>query len=129
MNRTQAKHGRGRARQPAALLVAMLVCLNGCAGKATLEGTVTYQGRPVVYGSVVVLSADKTARSGVIRPDGRYTVEGIQPGEVRIAVISREPAKGRKAGPSGTERPTGWFAIPLAYEDPATSGLRLTVGG
>src|SRR5262245_2949554 len=67
----------------------------GCADTATVTGKVSYRGRPVTYGSVIFLSADKTARSGVIGPDGTYTVEGVHPGQAKVGVISRDPSKGR----------------------------------
>ncbi len=113
----------------------------GCGSRATVAGKVTYQGRPVVYGSVIVLSADKTARSGVIEPDGSYTVEGVAPGEVKIAVLSHDPAKGRsvlrgerashlrRLGPAAAKAAAkGWFPLPHKFEDPETSGYGCTVG-
>jgi hypothetical protein len=104
---------------------------------------VTYQGRPVVFGSVIFQSSDKTARSGVIAPDGSFTVAGIHPGAARIAVISRDPSKGRSASrsqkPDAPNQPgaavqesplSGWFLLPGKFESPRTSGLecQLTAG-
>src|SRR5262245_41962740 len=64
-----------RARALALLVV--LAAAAGCGGTATVNGKVTYQGRPVLSGSVIVLNADGTARSGVILRDGTYAVEGV----------------------------------------------------
>src|SRR4051812_10074770 len=78
-----------RVRSVAAVIVFAAV---GCGGRtATLTGKVTYQGNPVVSGSVIVLGADGTARSGVIQPDGTYAVEGVPRGPVRIGVLSPDP--------------------------------------
>src|SRR5690349_503951 len=68
----------------------------GCGGQgATVSGKVSYKGRPVVSGSVIVLNPDGTARTGVILPDGSYTVEGVSRGLVKIGVLSPDPAHTR----------------------------------
>jgi len=114
--------------------------LAGCGHSAKLTGKVTYQARPVCHGMVILVSADKTARSGVIESDGSYAVEGVPWGDTKIAVISRDPAKGRSATraqkPGQTDKKgassqgpavEGWFPLPSQYEMPRTSGLRCTV--
>jgi hypothetical protein len=123
------------------LAAALLIGVCGCGNTATVTGKVTYQGRPVTHGSVIFLNADGTARSGVIEPDGCYSVTGVTPGEVRIAVLSRDPSSGREQARSARsgDRPkrgtapaktasTTWFPLPRQLEDPAQSGLRCTVG-
>jgi hypothetical protein len=116
---------RERAPWPGLLFAAgLLAAACGCAGSATVSGKVTYRGRPVVAGSVVFLSADRTARSGVIEPDGSYTVRGVRPGAVKIGVISRDPAKKAR----GAARPAGWFPLPRQFENPESSGVGTTVG-
>jgi hypothetical protein len=131
-----------QARRPSywSLLFAVLIAgVGGCGKTARVTGKVSYQGRAVVYGSVVFLGADKKARSGVIGPDGSYAVEGVPPGEVKISVLSRDPSKGRSAArgqkparpgekPSATpEAVKGWFPLPPKYESPDGSGLSYTV--
>src|SRR5262245_17283754 len=85
-----------RIRAFGLLSAGILTCALGCGGTATVPGTVKYQGKPVVYGSVVFLDSKNTARSGVITAEGTYTVEGVLPGSVQIAILSRDPAKGRQ---------------------------------
>jgi hypothetical protein len=122
------------------LFPALLVGLCGCGNTATVTGTVSYQGRPVTHGSVMFLSADKTARSGVIEPDGSYTVEGVPRGTVQIAVISHNPSKGRSVlrdqkpvHPGKKEAAwqeaaiKRWFPLPAKFEAPATSDLGCTI--
>ena len=89
------------------LLPILLATICGCGSAARVTGKVTYQGRPVKYGSVIFLSADKTARFGVIEPDGSYTVESVPSGTVTIAVISRDPQEGpfRRARRDGKQAP------------------------
>jgi hypothetical protein len=108
---------------------ALLAGACGCARTATVTGKVTYQGRPVTHGSVVFRSADKTARSGVIGPDGSYTVQGVHPGEVKVAVLSRDPSKarGKRTPEERAEAKKSWFPLPRKFEDPETSGVGYTV--
>ena len=122
------------------LLLVLLAGLCGCGKAATVAGKVTYQGRPVIHGAVTFLSADKTARSAAIGPDGSYTIEHVPPGVVKIGVISRDPSRGRTAvagqtavrrqnrGRSARPPMPGWFPLPVQFEDPGTSGLSCEVG-
>jgi hypothetical protein len=98
-----------------------------------VTGKVSYQGRPVTYGSVVFLGADQTARSGVIEPDGSYTVKGVHPGEVKVAVLSRDPAKarvhqgGKRTPEDKAAARKNWFPLPRKFESPETSGVGYTI--
>ena len=113
------------------LLPILLAGVCGCSNTAEVTGKVTYKGRAVRYGSVIFLSADKTARSGVIEPDGSFTVEGVPRGAAKIAVISRNPAMGRSVVRNGKRtRPDKieqWFPLPPQYESPTTAGLSCTI--
>src|SRR5437868_5190561 len=134
-------HKNGLSRLCLLVSLSPSLVLTGCGGDtATVRGKVSFQGRPVIYGSVIFVSADKTAREGVIEADGSYTVKGVHPGEVRIGVASRDPTKGRstrlgepshhkgKAGVAAAKAATkGWFPLPRTLEDPDKSGLSCTV--
>jgi hypothetical protein len=113
------------------LCAILLVSLSGCGNSATVEGKVTYQGRPVCHGSVFFRSADKSVRSGPISLDGSYTVEGVPRGTAEVGVISHEPAKGHTIERDGKrvrpEKIQGWFPLPTKYETPGTAGVRCTV--
>ena len=123
------------------LLVSMsLAGVCGCSRTAKVTGKVTYQGRLVTYGSVIFFSPDKTVRSAAIEPDGSYTVEGVPRGTVQIAVISRDPSKGRSVvrgrkpvypGQKGAGSPEtavkGWFPLPPKFEVPGAAALSCTV--
>src|SRR5262249_46163481 len=121
------------------LLALPLILAVGCSsGMATMKGKITYQGRPVTFGSVTVLDEDSTAHSGLIEPDGTYTVEGVHPGKVTIGVSSPDPRKSRhqrdrpKSSPTAKESgppPPGWFPIPGHYATTHSSGLICTVTG
>lgn len=127
---------RLQSRAFAALIAAVLAMASGCAKTATVKGTVTFGGKPVTHGSVILLSPDNTAQSGPIDQNGSYIIEGVHPGEVKIGVISRAPSKehskaadrGKKNAAAKHEKDKDWFPLPRKYEDPATSGLTCNVG-
>jgi hypothetical protein len=117
-----------------------LLVLFGCARTGTVTGKVTYQGRPVRHGTVIGLNIAKSAQSGVIEPDGTYTIPAVPYGEFKIAVVSRDPSKGRSTTrgekPDRKEKKSsaaeaapieGWVPLPSSYEMPGSSGLRCNV--
>jgi hypothetical protein len=119
---------------------------NGCGrGKGSVSGTVTYRGKPVRVGSVVMIGEDNKAHNGAIDDDGKYRVKDVLVGTVKVGVVSPDPAstqprqrppmKGPKAKtkelgdmpPSPPSAPTTdrskWFRLPKQYEVPAESGI------
>ncbi len=127
-----------RAARPG-LLALLLVGLAGCAGgKADVSGKVTYKGKPVTSGSVIMIGSDDAILYGTISPDGTYTVTGVTPGLVKIGVSSPNPAdesepppdNGR--GPPGPKKPKaappkGWMKLPPEFAQPDTSKLSATL--
>lgn len=115
----------------------------GCGGTADVAGKVTFQGKPVVFGTVVVIGGDGIPKSGPIQPDGTYRVGGVKIGPAKVTVSSppppgvvpggRKPKVGRDADDERTpadagasvspEVAKGWFPLPEKYADPARSGL------
>jgi hypothetical protein len=132
-----------RASHPAVVLLAAALAAAGCGESrtGTLTGTVSYRGKPVVYGVVLVQCADGTRSATNIRPDGSYTVERLLAGPVKIGVNSPEPpdAAAQSAAAAQPARPAGpppnlpavdkskWFNIPDELGDPETSGKSTTV--
>lgn len=134
------------------MAVSGLVFSAGCGAKvATVSGKVTFQGKPIVYGTVSIMGPDGIAQSGAIEPDGSFTVRGVGIGEGKVAVTSFKPpdgtaggkAKGggRDAGAGDDERKPAqpdaavspeviknWFPIPAKYGDHKQSGLTVPVG-
>jgi hypothetical protein len=65
----------------------------GC-GKAHVKGLVTFEGRPVVEGALIVFF-DADGGSGVyraeVRHDGRYSLRGLPPGKKTVAAAAFRP--------------------------------------
>lgn len=128
----------------------------GCSSSSTgdISGTVTFQGKPVVSGTVSVIGPEGNPVGTVIQPDGTYKMTGIQTGSSIFLVASPAPAgevaaagagkpgKGdildgkpdaaSEAGPAaGTtlspDQLKKWVAIPNKYLDPNQTDLKFTV--
>jgi hypothetical protein len=73
------------------IMVAALAALaaTGCGGKASVSGTVTYEGQPVAAGVVVFLTDGAPApypRSDI--KNGRYSVTNLVPGKKKVQVAA-----------------------------------------
>ncbi|HYH68895.1 MAG TPA: hypothetical protein VD866_29650 [Urbifossiella sp.] len=133
----------GLSPRRAGLLGAVALLAAGCGGAGDVTGTVTYQGKPVVTGSVTFYGPDKTPYLGAIDEKGNYKVVGVPSGARQVTVASPDPLPppGAKSGkpsnpnlPEGTPepkgtRPEGWRAIPTNYADPNASKLTFEVRG
>src|SRR5215510_9764913 len=61
--------------------------------RGTLMGTVAFNGKPVVIGTVIANCADGLQRSARIDGQGGYLIENVPQGKVQVGVISRDPSK------------------------------------
>lgn len=129
----------------AAVGVAILTAAGCGGGTADVTGKVTYQGKPVVFGTVLVIGSDGVPKAGAIRKDGSYRVSGVKVGAATVTVSSPPPPGSRKATPRGDGRDAAdderrvadepvdpelvksWFPIPERYADPEKSGLKTDV--
>ncbi|MEW4455429.1 hypothetical protein AB1L30_22355 [Bremerella sp. JC817] len=126
-------------------LVAIIAGAGGCSGGhnlAQVHGTVTYQGKPLKNGTIIIeVSGNRPAYGQIV--DGQIVNvstfeqnDGVPVGEATIAINSiSEPSADSKAGAGGSsDRPsesggivTGKNILPLRYANPATSGLTATI--
>jgi hypothetical protein len=117
-------------RSTVALALLPLAAL-GCAGKGDVSGKVTYQGKPLVWGTVQFEGSDNLVKQGNINSDGTYSIRGVATGEAKVAVSSINPKSSDfqvrqvEGGPAPKPRPEvkGWFPIPDKYDTPFKSGL------
>jgi hypothetical protein len=112
----------------------------GCGkGRGQVSGTVSYLGRPLPDGTVLLLASDGQAYDAPIGPDGRFTITGVPPGEAKVAVTSFAPAGEQRQELAGDLAPvtnarlsaTTHTAsrIPLRHGDLEQSGHRVRVAG
>lgn len=126
-----------------AALGLIVLPLAGCGGGTTeVSGRVTFQGKPLVFGTVVMIGSDGIPKSGPIQPDGTYRVKGVKTGMAQLAISSPPPPGAASAGPKtrgGREENDdrtpadagasvspevihGWFPIPDKFADHTLSG-------
>jgi hypothetical protein len=133
----------GRSALGSAVLGLGLLAAAGCGGGGTgsLTGTVTYNGTPIASGTVQAFAANGTAYTGEIGPDGRYTIDNIPVGEVKLSVTSPDPERqyehlkemarteGQKAALKTPEPAAvaAWVPVPSQYEQPDTSGFATAI--
>jgi hypothetical protein len=137
MNRT------GRLSVPTVwFVVSISLFAAGCgSGTATVSGTVTYEGKPVKSGSVILYCADKQIVRGLI-VDGQYSIPNVPCGSA-LATVQAHPkvpaglrlnqklppsVDGPIPTPVETDNSQA-VAIPPRYALPEESGLVLKVDG
>jgi hypothetical protein len=133
-----------RALIGAAVGVVVLAAAGCGGGTADVAGKVTYQGKPVVFGTVLVIGSDGVPKAGAIQKDGTYRVSGVKLGAAKVTVSSPPPPGSRKAAPRegrdaadderrvadepvDPELVKSWFPLPERYADPAKSDLTTDV--
>ena len=133
-------------RLPFLLLTVLMLSSCASAKRGDVHGKVSYGGRPIIYGSVVLIGSDDMPVTGRINSDGTYAAFGVPVGDVRLAVVSPNPARPRpperkwdrtgdpKASPLPNMQPVApeidrskWFPLPKQYELADTSGITTTI--
>jgi hypothetical protein len=109
-----------------AVLMVSLSFLVGCAqrtkireaGRDLVSGTVTLDGKPLSAGTITFISVKDSiyTTTAAIR-DGHFQVSNAPSGECRVTVETE----------STRAIPQGYVAIPLKYNNAATSGLTATI--
>jgi hypothetical protein len=106
---------------------------------ATLEGTVKFGDEPVQFAMILVQTSSSSA-TGKVGEDGRYRVENVPLGEVKVGVntaaaqgefqskmMSAGVYKGPEAKGKGRVSGLKFIQVPDKYHNPETSGLKTTV--
>jgi hypothetical protein len=106
---------------------------------ATLEGTVTRGSDKLTAALIIVAGTGSSATGEIDEATGRYRVDNVPLGEVKIGV-NTEAAKGQLMGkmmsgyykgPEAKSRglvgPPKIIEVPKKYFDPGTSGLQTTI--
>jgi hypothetical protein len=126
---------RGRCPWVAFFTLGAGLCTLGC-GNANMSGHVTFDKKPIVFGTLQVVGPDSSLHQCQIATDGSYALNDIPPGDVKVAITSIEPKsigknilhrQGVNPG-SNYDHIAGWFPIPDKYSDFNNSGLNYTLG-
>ena len=110
----------------------LLLQLAGCGGKeprvmAPVNGKVTYQGKPLPYGQVMMIHNSGHTGGGLIRSDGSYELQA-QVGENRVMIRCQEGLDLSKIAPGeGIPLKDYKSLIPGKYANDTTSGLIIDV--
>ena len=116
----------------AAALAAVAVVSIGCGSgqEASVKGVVTLDGKPVQRGRITFVPAESGAGAfAAINPDGSYeartgSVDGLEAGEYKIAVQSREDSI---PDPKGGPPLPGKLITPMKYARSRTSGFNVSI--
>jgi hypothetical protein len=111
----------------------LVLGLAGCGGGlrrvpetgSTLDGTVTYGNEKVLV--AMVIAAGDSGAQGYIGEDGRYKIENVPLGEVKLAVnvdAGRAQLMGKIMAKQAVPKVVN---VPAKYGDPDTSGIKTTI--
>ena len=86
-------------------LLGLLAVAPGCGPRTgTAAGKVTYQGKPVVWGSVTLRAADGSLHQAGINLDGTYRVDRVPAGPAQVGVSSPDPTPSARVRGNEDER-------------------------
>jgi hypothetical protein len=108
------------------LSLLLAVGCGGSGGKGTVSGTVSYRGQPLPTGNIAFFDSKGQPLTAATIHDGKYTVNDLPPGPVKITISTppeATPPKGQQA-----ESPAQAIRhIPYQYSIPDQSTLTYEV--
>jgi hypothetical protein len=104
------------------IIATALLASPGCGGPGEVTGVVKYKGEALTTGTVTFYGETTGAWSSEIGQDGQYTIRGVPPQKVRIAVVMPLAL----SIPGMPQLPKS-VAIPPKYNDADKSGLTYDV--
>jgi hypothetical protein len=124
------------------LLLVLPLLAAGCGGgKGTVNGQVSYQGKPLPLGTISFISdVGRHDVANALIKDGQYTANDVSAGPNKVTVVTIDPdqsgggaagetASGGKDMPvaAGKKHSKNYVQIPERYANPEKSGLNLDV--
>jgi hypothetical protein len=114
----------------APLLVLVLLSAGCGRGVGDVSGKVSYRGKALADGTVMLLASDGRPYDAPIQADGTFHIAKVPSGDAKVSVSSVKPGSGAKAG-GGSRRaaykPDAISRVPLHYSDFSQSNLTVTV--
>ena len=123
-------------------LISAALCIQGCGQKmGGVKGTVSIGDKTLAMGTVTFISSgeDKKPYQTAIKEDGTFSISGVPVGEVKVVVVSTDPAKKPKSdrtkdtkgaddeGRGGGKGDAKWIEVPKIYGDLKTTPLVFTI--
>lgn len=105
----------------------------GCGGSktGTVTGTVKYRGTPLPAGNVTFFGDKKEVLGNAAIHEGKYTMEGVKVGTVKVAVTTPPSVMADRRHPPPADMPGGAPSavvnIPPGYSNPEQSRLTYEV--
>ncbi len=101
------------------------------ASAGTIQGKVTYNGKPLTGGTLTLVSTDKQTHSADIDAAGTYQLKELAPGDYTVAVETESIKPKENPKPPDDEKPAkagqAYVKIPAKYGDAEKSGLTVKV--
>jgi|SRR5579875_111675 hypothetical protein len=109
------------------LLGLLLPLLSSCGrGWGHVSGTVRYQGKPLPNGTITFYDEANQAVSGHIEADGKYTVNKVAAGKVKVTVTAPMPVF-LPGDQTAKKQFVNMPNLPAHYADAEKSGLERSV--
>lgn len=113
------------------VLCALLGMVGGCGQKGvvkvTVNGVVTYKGKPLSSG-IITFNSDKGSYSAAtVQANGSFIMTDVIPGEISVGVMEAPQGSGSSSGEASAGPTLPAANLPQKFRDPATSGLKYTV--
>jgi hypothetical protein len=111
----------------AVILVAVAGCGEKGVQKVTINGTISYRGRPVSSGILRFVGPEGAYSAAVIQADGSFIITDVVPGEVKVGVMEAPQSSGSSSGAQTPGPKAPPVSLPEKYRDPENSGLTYTI--
>lgn len=108
--------------------VSVLISLVGCNQRSmtdnSLTGTITFNGKPVSFATIMVKGADGTEKNGPTDEQGKYIVVDPPEGPLKFKIVAvppppppGAPEAGQGGGAPAWKPPPGALSLPKRYGD------------
>lgn len=90
------------------MCLAGAVAILGCGPpRSNVSGTVSYKGKALTAGTIILLASDNKSHQADIGSDGKYQARGVARGKVKVAVIVEGPRVPPRPDPVKSKDPVG----------------------
>jgi hypothetical protein len=130
-----------------AVAATVLVTTAGCGRPhSKVHGVITYQGKPLKGGTIILVGPDNRTYPARIGSDGSYHIASVPRGEIHVSIQTEPPSPPPRPQPGAKDSdafaktasnlddqakggggqpaaPAAYIMVPARYNDPSQSGL------